>query len=337
MNAAFSWRAFALRRALRLAILLPLVALCAFLLVSASPIDPVGALVGAEVMHVGVEQQAAIAHKWGLDQPPAERFLRWFGNALQGDLGRSMIFDDEVIDVIGERLLASLALMALAWTLSGLIGFGLGILAGALEGSLWDRLIRGYAFVLASAPTFWIAILLLLFFAVQLGWAPFCCAAPPGVLPDEATLLQRLHHIALPALTLSLLGVAQVTLYTRDKVREVMASDYALLSFAQGESRLGVARRHALRNAALPALTLQFASLSELFGGSILAETVFTYPGLGAATVDAGTRGDAPLLLGIALFAALFVFAGNTLGDVLARWLDPRHSRAARNDMAADA
>ena len=121
-----------------------------------------------------------------------------------------------------------------------------------------------------------------------------------------------------------MLGVAQVTLHTRDKVREVMASDYALLAQAQGLGRWGRAWRHGLRNGALPALTLHFAHAGELFGGSVLAETVFSYPGLGQATVEAGTRGDAALLLGIALFAALFVFAGNTLADILARWVDPR-------------
>lgn len=161
-------------------------------------------------------------------------------------------------------------------------------------------------------------------FAVQLKWAPFCCAAPPGILPDRIGLGDRLAHLALPTVTLSMLGVAQIALHTRDKLRQVMRSDYAALAFSQGLSRLQVAWRHGRRNAALPALTLHFAHWGEIFGGSILAETVFAYPGLGEVTVQAGLRGDAPLLLAITLFTALFVFTGNLLADLLHRLIDPR-------------
>ena len=323
------WMRFLAGRLIRLAILLPLVAGSAFTLLSVSPVDPVRAYVGDRMNRVGPEQQALIAAKWGLDQPPLVQFGRWAGNLLQGDFGTSMILSQPVAEVLFDRAGTSLALMTLSWLLAGAIGFALGIVAGALEGSWIDRAIRTYCFALASAPTFWMGILFLMLFSVALGWAPFCCAGPPGVVAADVTLADRLAHLALPALTLSLLGIAQVTLHTRDKVREVMASDYATLAFAQGLRRLPVAMRHGLRNAALPALTLQFAHLGELFGGSILAETVFAYPGLGQATVLAGTRGDAPLLLGIALFASVFVFTGNLIADILHHALDPRQRRLA--------
>ena len=322
-----SWPRFFWNRLRRFVVLMALVAVGAFTLVAASPVDPVAALFKAEVIKLSPEQRERIAEKWGLNDSAPVRFGKWASNAVRGDLGQSMIYDAPVSKVIAERFSNSLVLMTLAWSLSGLLGFGLGLLAGAWEGSFVDRLIRGYAMVLASAPTFWVAIVLLLVFAVKLGWAPVCCASPPGYLPSEVSLGQRLYHLALPALALSMLGVAQVTLHTRDKVREVMQSDYALLAHAQGLSRWGRAWRHGLRNGALPALTLHFAHVGELFGGSVLAETVFLYPGLGQATVEAGTRGDAALLLGIALFAAMFVFAGNTLADILARWVDPRLDR----------
>jgi peptide/nickel transport system permease protein len=324
--ARFWWR-FAAARVLRLVVLVPLVAASAFTLLSISPIDPVRAYVGDRINRVGPEQAALISAKWGLDQPPLVRLERWAGNVVTGDLGTSMIYSRPVADVLADRARASLALMSLAWVLSGLIGFSLGLLAGALEGSWIDRLIRGYAFVLASTPTYWAAILLLVVFAVGLQWAPFCCAGPPGVPFAQVGIWDRMRHLVLPALTLSVLGVAQVTLHTRDKVREVMASDFALLGFAQGLGRLAVAWRHGIRNAAIPALMIHFSHLGELFGGSILAETVFAYPGLGQATVLAGTRGDAPLLLGIAIFAALFIFAGNTMADVLQHVVDPRQRR----------
>ena len=136
--------------------------------------------------------------------------------------------------------------------------------------------------------------------------------------------MQRLHHLILPLIALTVLGVAQVTLHTRAKMIEIMQSDFALYARAQGATLFDVAIRHGARNAALPALTVLFASLGELFGGSVLAEQVFAYPGLGRAAVEAGTRGDVPLLLAVALFLTLFVSVGNTIADLLYHLVDPR-------------
>jgi peptide/nickel transport system permease protein len=133
-----------------------------------------------------------------------------------------------------------------------------------------------------------------------------------------------MHHLLLPAVTLSLIGVAQIALHTREKTLDAMQSEYAIFARAQGESRIGIAFHRTLRNVALPAVTLQFASLGELFGGAVLAEQVFAYPGLGKATVEAGYRGDIPLLLGIVLFSTVFVFVGNATADLLYKLVDPR-------------
>ena len=212
-----SWGRFFWERLRRFVLLMSLVAIGAFTIAAVSPVDPVSALVKAEVLRLSPEQREQISAKWGLNDPAHVRFGKWASRAVQGDLGRSMIYDAPVSQVIAERFKASLSLMALAWCLAGALGFALGLLAGALEGSLIDRCIRGYAMVLASAPTFWVAIVLLMVFAVHLGWAPVCCASPPGYLPEEVSWTQRLHHLALPVLALSMLGVAQVTLHTREK------------------------------------------------------------------------------------------------------------------------
>lgn len=315
---------YLLRRAIHLLALLAAVSVLSFTLVSMSPIDPVDAYIGADVMKVGPEQRARIAARWGLDKPPLERFAAWAGNLARGDFGVSAIFREPVTEVIAKRFAMSLWLMALAWVFSGLFGFVLGLAAGALEGSLFDRAVRFYAYLLAGTPTFWLGLLLLLVFSVGLGLTPVCCAFPPGITPDEATLWQRLTHLALPAITLSIVGVSAVILHTRQKTIQALRSDYALFARAQGENTAGVVRHHALRNVVLPAVTLQFATLGELFGGSILAEQVFSYPGLGQATVEAGLRGDVPLLLGIVLVSAVFVFTGNTVADILYRVIDPR-------------
>jgi len=315
---------FGLRKLARLATLLFAVSTVSFVLISLSPFDPIRAYVGADMLLIGPEQRELIARRWGLDQPPSTRYVLWLQQAVQGNLGTSMIFNQPVIDVISSRFVASLALMGLAWVISGALGFVLGVLAGATENSLFDRMLRLYAYTLASTPTFWIALVLIVVFAVELRLAPVCCAAPSGLLPEQITLGQRLQHLLLPALTLSVIGIANIALHTRTKLIEVLNSDFALFARAQGESRSGLILHHGVRNVAVPAITLQFASLSELFGGSVLAEQVFAYPGLGQATVEAALRSDIPLLLGIVLFSALFVFVGNTLADLAYRVIDPR-------------
>ncbi|WP_211262630.1 ABC transporter permease [Nitriliruptor alkaliphilus] len=317
---------FVLGRATRLVLLLIGVAVGGFLLLEASPLDPVDAYVGAEVTRIGPEQRAMIAERWGLDDPGPVRFARWVGNVARGDLGTSTIFDAPVTDVIASRFRTSLGLLAASWLLSGILGFGLGLLAAARRGRPLDRAIRWLAYTFASAPTFWVGLLLLTVFAVQLGWAPVCCASPIGTDPAAASLGQRLHHLVLPAVTLSLVGIAPIALHTREQAIAILDSEHVLFARAQGERGLGLIRHRVLRNAAVPAVTLQFASLSELLGGSVLAEQVFSYPGLGRATVEAGIRGDLPLLLGIALFAAVFVYVGNLLGDVAHSRLDRRVS-----------
>lgn len=315
---------FLAKSLVRLSVTLILVSMLTFTLLSAAPISPINAYIGQSRLQISAEQQQLIVARWGLDRPPVERFFVWAGNVLQGDMGRSMIFGDDVSAVIATRFLASLGLMALAWTFSGVIGFVLGVVAGMHPYSLLDRGVRIYSFILASTPAFWMGLVLLVIFSVQLGWTPISGASPTGVVLAEVTLWQKLHHLVLPAATLSILGVAQIAMHTREKMIDAMQSDYALYAFAQGESRMGVALRHALPNVALPAVTLQFASLGELFGGSVLTEQVFGYPGLGQATVEAGLRGDVPLLLGITLFSAVFVFVGNTTADLLYKVFDPR-------------
>jgi len=323
---------FISRKLFRLLTLLFAVSVFSFTMMALSPIDPVDAYIGGDMMLIGSEQRAKIAERWGLNQPMTVRFGRWLEQLVQGNLGTSLIFNRPVSEVIGERFVTSLGLMATAWIMSGVIGFGLGVLAGAKQGSWLDRAIRWYAYTLASSPTFWVALLLLIVFSIGLRWAPVCCAYPPGVTDEEATVLQRIHHLILPAAALSIIGIASMALHTRQKLIDVLHSDYALFARAQGETIQGLILRHGLRNIALPAITLQFASLSELFGGSILAEQVFAYPGLGQATIQAALRSDVPLLVGIAFFSAIFVFAGNTLADVAYRIVDPRIGRAAQGE-----
>jgi len=308
---------FAVARTIQLGLAAILACALAFALTTIAPIDPIAAYLGPAGAHIDAAQEAQIAARWGVNEPPIERFFAWARNALRGDLGVSPIFNRPVAEVLAERAGASLALMAIAWICSGVLGFTLGLVAGGWRDTWIDRIIRTCAYTLTAAPTYWVAMILLLVFSVSLGWAPVCCAGPVGALPEEVGFVERLHHLALPAAALSLLGVAHIALFTRQKTIDVMTSEFVTFAKAQGASRGEILVRHAARHAAAPALMLQFATIGELFGGSVLAEAVFTYPGLGRAAVEAGLRGDAPLLLGVTLFMAIIVSLGALIADIL--------------------
>lgn len=313
------------RHIVRFALLMLAVGLVVFALVSMSPIDPVQTNVGqAAYVNMSEAKRAQLASYWGGDVPFWERFANWAGALLQGDMGTSLRFNAPVSEVIAHRAANSLALMGIAWLLSGALGFALGVAAGARRGGALDRVVRSYCFLLASTPTFWLGLLILMVFAVQLGWFPIGFSVPIGVSAADVTLADAVHHLVLPALTLSVTGVANIALHTREKVVDVLESDYVRFARARGESELSVIMHHGLRNVALPAVTLQCAFISEIFGGSVLVEQVFSYPGLGQAAVTAGLGGDVALLAGIALVSAALVFGGNLLANILYGVLDPR-------------
>lgn len=305
------------------------VSIISFALISASPVDPVQQYILGLDAAVSPEQRAQIEEYWGVDEPPVQRYFTWLSEVLQGNLGESAIYRRPVADIIGQRFGNSLALMLCAWLLAGLIGFTLGCVMGMHRGKWQDRLLKKICYVLSSIPTFWLGLLFLLVFSVQLGWFPIGFFSPIGVLSEDVTLWQKIYHLILPAVTLSLMSFANIALHTRQKLIDVLGSDYVLFAKARGESPRAILRRHGLRNILLPALTLQFASFAELFGGSVMAENVFSYPGLGSAAVAAGLQGDVPLLLGITLFSALFVCTGNLIANLLYGVVDPQIQEVA--------
>ncbi|WP_418243122.1 ABC transporter permease, partial [Ellagibacter isourolithinifaciens] len=242
------------RHIVRFALLMLAVGLVVFALVSMSPIDPVQANVGqAAYVNMSEAKRAQLASYWGGDVPFWERFANWAGALLQGDMGTSLRFNASVSEVIAHRAANSLALMGIAWLFSGALGFALGVAAGARRGGALDRVVRSYCFLLASTPTFWLGLLILMVFAVQLGWFPIGFSVPIGVSAADVTLADAVHHLVLPALTLSVTGVANFALHTREKVVDVLESDYVRFARARGESELSVIMHHGLRNVALPA------------------------------------------------------------------------------------
>lgn len=322
---------FVAKNFIRMAILLVLVSMAAFFLVEISPLDPLQTNVGqAALGSMSREQVDKLQEYWGVGVPATQRFLSWAGDFIRGDMGISLLYRQPVTHVIGVKLQNSLWLMASAWILSGAVGLALGIAAGVKRGRMTDKVISAYALITASTPAFWLALVFLMVFAVWLKILPIGLSVPIGVEASGVTFGDRIVHAILPAVTLSITGISNIAMHTREKMIEVMESDYVLFAKARGESMARIVWSHGIRNIILPAMTLQFASVSEIFGGSVLVEQVFSYPGLGQAAVTAGLGGDVPVLLGITVISAAIVFAGNLAANVLYGVLDPRIRRGRK-------
>lgn len=316
---------FIIRNFVRMILLLFAVSIVTFALVSASPIDPLQANVGqAALGSMSEAQKDKLRSYWGVDTPPVERYLNWAKDFIKGDMGISLVYRQPVSKVIAVKLSNSLFLMGLAWIISGLLGFVLGVIAGVFKDRFIDKAIKSYSLIIASTPAFWLALLLLIIFGVWLRILPIGLSVPIGVEASGVTFLDRIRHAILPALTLSITGISNITLHTREKMIDIMQSDYVLFAKARGESISRIVKRHGIRNVLLPAMTLQFAFISEIIGGSVLVEQVFSYPGLGQATVSAGTGSDVPLLMAITLITAGIVFLGNFIANLLYGIVDPR-------------
>lgn len=313
---------------IRMLVLMLAVSGASFFLVSVSPIDPLKSNIGqAALGSMSREQIVKLEEYWGVGIPAGRRFLSWLLDMAHGDMGISLLYRRPVTEVIGEKFSNSLWLLGTAWLFSGVFGMLLGVLAGVKKGKWQDKLITAYCMVMAGTPPFWLALVILIVFAVQLHIFPIGFSVPIGVSASEVTVADRISHAVLPALTLGLTGISNLAMHTRVKMIEIMESDYVLYAKARGEKTIPMIVRHGLRNIFLPVITLQFASVSEIFGGSVLIEQVFSYPGLGQAAIKAGLGSDVPLLLGITLFSAGLVFLGNFTADFLYGVIDPRIRR----------
>jgi len=306
------------------------VAIFSFVLLDLSPINPVNTyLRGAAVSEA---QRAILESYFGMNVPLPTKIFHWLMDLIQGNLGTSLIYRAPVIDVILDKFTASIVLMAISWILSGIFGFALGVVAGKNKGSWIDKAVKVYCYAIQSAPSFWVGMLILMVFAVYLGWFPIGFGVPIGVSSTDATFAEWASRLVLPTLTLSLVGLAPIAMYTRNELIQVLSSDYVLFAKSRGEKGWDLVKNHGIRNILLPAITLQFLSFSELFGGAVLVEQVFSYPGIGQTAVAAGLQSDVPLFLGIVLFSAVFVFVGNLLADLSYYLIDPRIKESEFSD-----
>jgi peptide/nickel transport system permease protein len=297
-----------------------------YVLLGLMPGDPIDLLIGADP-NVTAADVARLKALQGLDQPILDRYLAWLGNAIEGDLGYSRLFAKPVLDVLGPRLLNSLILMAISLVVALSIAIPAGIHAARRPGSWTDQAINLLCFAGISVPPFWLALLLILLFAVSFGVLP---ASGMGTIGEDG-LLDRLRYMVLPILTLSAAGVAGYTRHVRAAMIEVLREDYIRTARAKGVAERHVVWRHGLRNALLPVVTIVALDFGSLFSGALVTETMFSWLGMGKTIYDAVMGNDYNLALVGLLLATGITLLANILADIAYAWLDPRiHYRVER-------
>ncbi|MGW4234271.1 ABC transporter permease [Streptomyces sp. NPDC004980] len=310
------------RRALFAVPVLLVVTFGVFAVAAASPFDPVKAYGGTAALGADQETLDRLRANLGADEPFAVRWWDWLTRAAAGDLGDSSVMRQPVADVIGERLVWSTLLCAVAFGIAVLVGTLAGVLAARRPGSWFDRTVTSLAYSLEAAPVFWVALLAIWLFALQ--WDLLPAGGLTDTADEQVSAGQVLSHVILPAGVLAVSQLPWFALYVRQGVGDALAEDPVRGARARGLGERTVLLGHALRSGLLPVLTLIGSRVPELITGALLVESVFSWPGIAAATVEAATSVDFPLLAALTTLATVAVLAGNLLADLLYGLTDPR-------------
>jgi peptide/nickel transport system permease protein len=312
-----------LRRALAgLGVLVGVVTLTFFLL-RLAPGDPVERMLGPTATEA---QLAAQRHALGLDRPVLEQYTAWLGRFARGDWGASIAKGRPVRAVLGDAWPATVRLVALSLLLSYVLGIVVGAIQAMWGGSRLDTALSMVTVTLFALPGYWLGLMLVMVFTYWAAALPAFGAAglDAAYLSEWDRLVDGLRHLALPLATLTLIGVGGAARYVRAAMLEVQGQPFVLTAHAKGLTRAQVARRHVLRNALSPVVTLLGLSLPALFSGAVFVEAIFAWPGVGRVLVEAVQAGDYPVVMAATAVSAALVVAGNLLADVLAAWVDPR-------------
>jgi peptide/nickel transport system permease protein len=295
-----------------------------FFLVAVAPGEP---LLGPDERLVDPQVRAELRRQFGLDQTPLVRYVKYLRQLARGNLGESFSLHRPVADALAEAIPNTLLLAGAALLVDFLIGLGLGIYQALRVHRLPDVVLGNVTLFLYSVPTFWLALILLLVFGAWLRWFPVGGMSDPILCPSVSSwhcAMDRVWHLALPALTLGLVGAAGTARFQRAAMLEVAGQDYIRTARAKGASERRVVLRHQLRNALLSFITLFGLAFPFLLTGAVLIETIFAWPGMGRLATDAILRRDVPVVNAAVLLASVLVVAGNLLADVLLAAADPR-------------
>ena len=299
-------------------VLLALVSVIAFAVLRLAPGGPLSQF--ALVPGMTQEQLAHISHEMGLDRSLPVQYWEWISRLLTGDWGHSYRDNQPVLAVIVGRLPATFELMLTAIVIAVLLGVSIGILGAVRRGSLFDTLATVGAMVALSIPTFWFGLIAIYIFSLKLKWLPAgnMYTVGNGSFGDYAI------HLIMPSLVLALVNIAVWSRYMRTATLDVINQDFVRTAKAKGLSPRRVLMRHVVGNALLPMITLAGVQLPTILGGALVAETVFTWPGMGRLFLDSLGYSDYPVVMGLLMFSAIFVLIGNLLADLLVAFVDPR-------------
>lgn len=309
------------RRLLQMIPLLVGISIIVFLVIQAAPGGPetvfleTGRFVDPEIIE-------AYRHRLGLDKPIYIQYLRWISTAIGGDLGYSYTSARPVAEMVFERLPATLELMLVGFIIAAVVALPLGIFSAVRQYSTLDFVGTGLSFLGIAMPVFWFALILQLVFAVQLGWLPTSGRATVG----DNSFWDQAKHLILPGIVLSLRYIAGWSRYMRASMLGVVNSEYIRTGRAKGLTENLILRRHALKNALIPVVSIMALDLAGLFSGAVITETIFAWPGIGRLFIQAMGQRDYPLLMAILMMGAFMVVFFNLIADIVYGWLDPRIS-----------
>ena len=307
---------FLARRLLATIPVMAIVAVLVFSMLRLTPGDPASIIAGAAATSADI---AGIRDKLGLDRPIVEQFAIWIGNLARGDLGESFFFKKTVASLVADRLEPTLALATLTLVWSIVVAVPLGVVAAYKQGTWVDRVVMGFSVLGFSVPVFVIGYVLIYVFAIELAWLPV-----QGYQPLRDGVGGFLQRLVLPSLTLSVIYIALIARMTRTSVLDVMNEDYIRTARAKGQVEYKVLFRHALKNAAVPIVTVIGLGVALLIGGVVVTESVFTIPGLGRLTVDAVLARDYPTIQAVILLFSLVYVLINLAVDLAYTLFDPR-------------
>jgi peptide/nickel transport system permease protein len=307
---------YILRRLLMLIPVMLIVGIVVFMLVHLTPGDPAAVILGQSATGEQIDQ---LREELGLNEPLVVQFFTWFGNALRLDFGESLFLGMPVTEALRERAQPTLLLTTYALLIEILIGVPCGVIAAIRRNSLLDRALMVMSIAGAAIPTFFLGIVLILIFAVELQWLP-----SGGYVPFQESPQEHLKSMILPAFTLGFSAAGLLARLVRSSMLDVMRDDYIRTAMAKGLKFRKVVTGHALRNALIPAVTVIGYSLGALLGGAVVTETVFNIPGMGRLVVQSISRRDYPLIQGAVMMIAGIYVLVNLLVDVLYVYIDPR-------------
>lgn len=296
------------------------ISIISFAIVHLAPGDPISIMM--DDAGISAEDKEKFMEAQGLNDPIPVQYVRWLGGVVKGDLGISLINQGmPVSEMIITRLPNTLLLMTVSTILAFAIALPIGIVSAMKPYTLTDYTFTTASFLGVATPNFWLGLVMLMFLSVQFGWFPSGGAAS---LNEPFSILDRLHHLVLPAIVLATADTAALTRYTRTSMLEVLDQDYIRTARAKGFLQTKVVVKHGIRNGLIPVITLFGLMLPSFIGGAVVTEKIFSWPGIGLLFLDATFQRDYPVIMAITMISAVLVVLGNLVADILYAVFDPR-------------